>query len=135
MVNSVAFSPGGKRLASGSGRSFFEPGELKVWDVQTGQEALNLKGHTRPVFCVAFSPDGKRLASASGEDTVKVWDTQTGQLALTLKGHIGHIKSVAFSPDGKRLASAGADKTVKVWDATPLPESRSALVGPKRQRR
>ena len=80
---------------------------VKVWDAQTGQELLTLKGHTAAVMSVAFSPDGKRLATRWLRDrTVKVWDAQTGQEALTLKGHTAHVRSVAFSPDGKRLAGA-----------------------------
>ena len=69
----MCFSPDGKRLASGSADK-----TVKVWEVQTGQEALTLKGHTSGVWSVCFSPDGKRLASASGDKTVKVWDAATG---------------------------------------------------------
>ena len=76
---------------------------MKVWDAQTGQELLTLKGHSGRVKSVAFSPDGKRLASASWDETVKVWDAQTGQELLSLKERWRN--SVAFSPDGKRLAS------------------------------
>jgi WD40 repeat protein/serine/threonine protein kinase len=125
-VRSVAFSPDGKRLASGSA-GFREQGklvrgEVKVWDAQTGQELLSLKGLTARVWSVAFSPDGKRLASGSGGSVeqgelvpgeVKVWDAQTGRELLSLKGG---GSSVVFSPDGKRLAGAGGDE-VKVWDA------------------
>ena len=57
-----------------------------MWDAETGQETLTLKGHTGDVRSVAFSPDGKRLASASGDGTVKVWDAATGQEILTSRG-------------------------------------------------
>jgi WD40 repeat protein len=81
----VAFSPDGTRLASGAGDELNpllggKPGEVKVWDVQTGQEVLDLQGHTARVNSVAFSPDGKRLASGAGNygkpGEVKVWDAR-----------------------------------------------------------
>jgi eukaryotic-like serine/threonine-protein kinase len=70
-VASVAISPDGRRLASGSNDR-----TVKVWDTATGQETLTLKGHESPVIHVAFSPDGQRLASASSDQTVKVWDAR-----------------------------------------------------------
>jgi WD40 repeat protein len=71
-VNAVAFSPDGKRLASASNDR-----TVKVWEAQTGQEVLTLKGHAGAVYSVAFSPDGKRLASASYQ-RVNVWDASLG---------------------------------------------------------
>src|SRR5262249_57324266 len=106
---SVAFSPDGQRLVSGSADQ-----TLKVWDAAKGQELLSLQGHTREVRSVAFSPDGQRILSGSGGNgaqgkplpgEVKVWDAETGQEVLSLKGHTGAVNSVAFSPDGKRLVS------------------------------
>jgi WD40 repeat protein len=74
---SVDFSPGGKRLVSGS-----EDRTLRIWEAQTGQQLLTLKGHTDWVWSVAFSHDGKRIVSGSADGTLKVWDTQTSQQLL-----------------------------------------------------
>ena len=120
-VNSVAFSPDGQRIVSGGGTcipggSFFEPGELKVWDAATGQETLTLKVNINAVTSVAFSPDGEQIAFCTS-DGIKVWDTTRGQKTFTFKGHTGGVDRVAFSPDGKRIASDGHDNTIKVWDA------------------
>jgi WD40 repeat protein/tRNA A-37 threonylcarbamoyl transferase component Bud32 len=124
-VFSVAFSPDGQRIVSGS--VGYDPktkqswGEVKVWDAATGQEKLSWKGHTYSVSSVAFSPDGTRIVSGGGEfdkpGEVKVWDAATGQEKLSWKGHTHWVTSVAFSADGTRLASMSGDQTVKVWDA------------------
>jgi hypothetical protein len=111
-VTSVAFSPDGQRLASGSWDK-----AVNLWDAKTGQLKLTLQAHKFVVGSMAFSPDGKRLASGSWENTVKVWDAETGELKLTLKGHTDSVHGVAFSRDGKRIVSGSYDQTVKVWDA------------------
>jgi hypothetical protein len=119
-VTSVAFSPDGRLLASGS-----DDQTLKLWDVETRQEVRTLRGHTDPVWSVAFSPDGRLLASGSGDNTVKLWDVETGQEVRTLSGHTDPVWSVAFSPDGRLLASGSGDNTVKLWDVETGQEVRT----------
>src|SRR5262249_33294387 len=92
-------------------------GEVRLWDVRTGQALATLQGHTANVFTLAISPDGLTLASGSEDNTVRLWEVKTGQRRTTLQGHTEAVRSVAFSPDGLILASAGG-KTVRLWDAT-----------------
>jgi tetratricopeptide (TPR) repeat protein len=51
-----------------------------IWDLDSGQPALTLKGHTGSVTTVSFSPDGRRLASGSNDGTVLVWETANRHL-------------------------------------------------------
>jgi WD40 repeat protein len=119
LVNSVAYSPDGRRLASGSSN-----GSVKVWDVDTRAEILEFH-YTYGIAGLAFSPDGRRLAAAAGNNIVKVWDLTTEDEALVLHGHTDTVASVSFSPDGWRLASGGGDGTVKLWDASAATEAVS----------
>ena len=111
-VLSVAFSPDGRTLASGS-----RNGKIRLWDTDTGEHKLTLEEHTDGVTCLAFSPDGRTLASGSWDDTVRLWDAKTGQHLQTLEEHTDGVRSVVFSPDSRTLASGGYDNTIRLWDA------------------
>lgn len=110
-VTSVAFSPDGRQLASGS-----VDGSIKLWDTASGKELKRLEGHTKTVNSVAFSPDGSRIASGSADHTIRLWNVAGGQEIRCLEGHTDPVTSVAFSPDGGRIASGSWDTTIKLWD-------------------
>src|SRR5579883_3364027 len=110
-VLSVVFSPNGNLLATGDTN-----GEIRLYQVATGQQLLTCKGHSGWIWSVAFSADGQLIASGSNDQTVKLWDVFNGECCSTLHGHKGGVQSVAFSSDSDILVSSSEDQTVKRWD-------------------
>ena len=96
-VNSIAFSPDGKTIASAGG-----DGIIKLWDVANGRELFALKSYwttnsIRSMETVAFSRDGKYIASSgsvvirNADKAVRIWEVATGNLVMTVNGQIGHF--------------------------------------------
>ena len=134
-VMSVAFTPDGKRLVTFGwsqprrGLSDPTPGDVKFWDMVTGQPLrFPLNGPADKVWGAVLSPDGTHLAATrgSGNPTILVWDLATGGL-VTLEGPAKQTAGgVTFSPDGKRLACAyspdvdarmkGSQRSIRIWE-------------------
>ena len=113
VVQSVAVSPDGKHIVSGS-----HDKTIRIWDTATGQAVGSpMEGHSDLVRSVAFSPDGKHIVSGSADQTIRIWDSATGQaVGSPLEGHIKEVLSVAFSSNGKHVVSLSADQVAHFHD-------------------
>jgi RNA polymerase sigma factor (sigma-70 family) len=134
-VESIAFSPDGKRIALAA-RSAGRPAEVRLLDAEKGllQKTIELRGTVRTV---TFAPDSKTLA-IGGQDipqsltgpfprTVLLWDVAKGKEVkefkeklkvddITKSGQLDGLRDLAYSPDGKLLAAADVDFRVRLID-------------------
>lgn len=121
-VSTVAWSPDGKSIVSGS-----DDLTVQVWPANSGKSPLIHHGPSN-INAVAWSPSHteQRIASASGNPffnlpggyVVQILSPLSGALILTYTGHTQPVNTVTWSPDGTRIASGGNDNTVQVWDSS-----------------
>ncbi|KAK9700293.1 hypothetical protein RND81_08G230000 [Saponaria officinalis] len=116
-VLSVAFSPNGQQLASGSGDT-----TLRLWDLNTQTPLHTCTGHKNWVLCIAWSPDAKYLVTGSKAGDLQCWDPQTGNPSGNpLLGHKKWITGVSWEPvhlqaPCRRFVSASKDGDARIWD-------------------
>ncbi len=125
-INSICFSPDGKKLFSASNDATvqirsLESGELlySLRNSETSDQHMNV---------VACSRDGKTAVTASwGDDKIRVWDAETGELKGLIRSGLPWLYALAFSPDNRQLAMAARSGAVRFWDPESNEQVRSLL--------
>jgi WD40 repeat protein/serine/threonine protein kinase len=118
IVLGLTFGPNGRWLVSAGT-------DLRIWDVDTGNELHLLSGHSGWVDAIACSADGHRLVSGGRDGTVRVWELESGRELRTLRGHATSVIHCSFSPDAHHVISADRDGLVRLWIADKAAESRA----------
>jgi WD40 repeat protein len=106
----VAISPDSRLVAKGG-----SDGKIAIWQMDRGQNILNLKAHAGHVVGLVFTADSQRLISSSFDRTIKIWDIQS-QICLQTWQLLAPVYRIALSPDGRMLASSSNCGDVLLWD-------------------
>jgi dipeptidyl aminopeptidase/acylaminoacyl peptidase len=132
---SLALSPDARILAS---RRWAQSSALRLWELATGKEICQIKGHQNAAAEIAWSPDGRLLASGErrrypdqpiADQTIRLWDSATGKEVARFGGFRTDVMALSFSQDGKRLAAGLRDGTIltyEVADPRLLPPRRTS---------
>jgi WD40 repeat protein len=111
-IRTLAWSPDGKRLASGAGRS------VRIWNAETGDCDAELDGDGT-VRALAWAPDARAVASAASPMSVRLWDVGEASLLADADTAPGHatVTTLAWSPDGRLVCGGTLNGTILIWDA------------------
>jgi WD40 repeat protein len=115
-VNSIAISPDGQTLTSGS-----DDRTVSLWNLKTGKQNFTFFGQAGEVHAVAISPDGQMLVAGGFDNKITSWQLNTKALFRSFfarnssYSHSGFVSALAFSQDRKIIASSSGDKTIRIW--------------------
>src|SRR4030095_8510203 len=96
--------------------------DIRIWDIATGKELLQLKPRPTLYFGLALSADQRRLVVGARDGLLTIWDVASWQEIATLNALREEARHVAFLPDGNTLVSASPDQ-LRVWRAASLTEA------------
>jgi WD40 repeat protein len=108
-VNSVQFSPDGKRIVTMAGSA------ARVWDALTGLAISAPMTHGAPLTSVSFSPDGNFVLTSSKDQSARIWAATTGLPVSVPMPHESAVNTASFSADEQLVVTGSEDGTVKIW--------------------
>jgi len=121
VISDIAFTPDHLQLLTSSGR--FHPGmtvskdnTIRLWDVETGENTQEYRGHTDGVTSISISPDGASLLSGSIDQSARLWDVATGEQIQNLEGHGNFVTDISFSSQENAAVSSSVLGTLLLWD-------------------
>lgn len=109
-VHDVAVTPDGERFATGGAL-----GEIRLWDVASGDRIRAREGHQGEVRAADFAPDGATVFTGGADGALLAWDVRTGTFAAWPDRHGGPIVSLQVAPTGAQLLTGAEDGQVRLW--------------------
>jgi len=101
-INTMKFSPDGKKLAAGCSNN-----RSTIWETQTGKPLVQIPGSMTEVRAIAFSPDGAEIATSASHHLINISDSVTGKTKKKIQFSFGEIKDLEFAPWRKNAGHQG----------------------------